>query len=291
MNPSHVQRIVNPRDVAGRVIVEIAKNAAMKLPAVRKIRARLGRTALPPGPEQLDRYVFQLFNAVNRNAGSVAGKSILEIGPGDNIVTGLAFLAAGAKSYTVLDRFPGAYTSPTAVRWYRLLADNWPNGPWPAHLVPERFPDGAPVFVRGLAVEIAGGTETYDVVCSYAVGEHVSDIHAFAALTRNALKPDGVAVHVIDFGGHQWNAYGDPFLFMKFPESIWNMMGSARGEPNRVRYSEYRQCFEQAGLSVKVASKRLCEFDPADPFVRQRANDSFLTTDAEFVLRVISRRT
>ncbi len=285
-NPTTTERIVSPLTVSMRVGIEIVKNMAMMVPAISKFRTKIGRTALPPAPDQLQRYVFDLVNSVMNYGREVAGKTILEIGPGDNLVTGLAFLAVGAKSYTAVDRFPGAYASDDARRWYHLLAENWPHGDWPQALDPGTFPDYPNVFSKDLAVEKArGALETYDIVCSFAVGEHVSNIDEFAQLTHNALAPEGVAVHAIDFGGHQWNRFGDPFLFMKFPESIWQMMGSARGEPNRVRFDEFKACFERAGLSVEVPFRLSCKPDPRDAWLKVRANENFLTTEAVFVLR------
>jgi SAM-dependent methyltransferase len=286
LNPTTTERVVSPLSVSATVAIEIAKNMAMSVPVITKLRTKMGRTSLPPEPGQLQRYVFDLLDSVMQFGGGVAGKSILEIGPGDNLVTGLAFLAAGAKSYTVVDRFPGAYGSDDARRWYRLLAENWPHGAWPASLDPDKFPDYPNISSKGLAVESASDAlETYDIVCSFAVGEHVSDIDEFARLTHNALTPGGVAVHVIDFGGHQWNRFGDPFLFLKFPESVWQMMGSARGEPNRVRFDAFKACFERAGLSVDVPFRLSCDIDPRDAWVKARADASFLTTEATFVLR------
>jgi SAM-dependent methyltransferase len=285
LNPTKTDRVVSPLSVSATVAKEIAKNMAMAIPAVSRMRTKMGRTSLPPEADQLQRYVFDLFDAVTRYGG-VAGKSVLEIGPGDNLVTGLAFLAAGAKSYTVVDRFPGPYASEDARRWYRLLAANWPHGDWPSTLDPDKFPDYPNVFSKGLAVEAAGAAlETYDVVCSFAVGEHVSDIDQFSALTAKSLAPGGVAVHAIDFGGHQWNRFGDPFLFLKFPESVWQLMGSARGEPNRVRFDDFKASFERAGLTVDVPFRLSVEADTSDKWVAARADASFLTSEAIFVLK------
>jgi SAM-dependent methyltransferase len=286
LNPTSTERVVSPLAVSATVVKEIGKNLLMTIPAVSRLRAKRGRTALPPEPDQLQRYVFDLFESVTTHSGNIAGKSVLEIGPGDNLVTGLAFMAAGAKSYTALDRFPGDYASDDARRWYRLLADHWSYGDWPVGLDPDRFPDHPAVFSKGHAVESAGGgLDRYDVVCSFAVGEHVSDIDQFARLTHDALSPGGVAVHVIDFGGHQWNRFGDPFLFLKFPDAVWQMMGSARGEPNRVRFDAFKSCFERAGLTVEVPFRLSCTFDASDKWVAQRADADFLTTEAIFILR------
>lgn len=285
LNPTSTERVVSPLEVSATVVKEIGKNLLMTIPAVSRLRAKRGRTALPPEPRELQRYVFDLFESVTGYAGGVAGKSVLEIGPGDNLVTGLAFIAAGAKSYTALDRFPGDYASEDARRWYRLLANHWPYGAWPAGLDPDRFPDHLAVFSKGDAVETVNGLDRYDVVCSFAVGEHVSNIDQFALLTYDALSPEGVAVHAIDFGGHQWNRFGDPFLFLKFPAAVWQMMGSARGEPNRVRFDAFKACFKRAGLSVEVPFRLSCTFDANDKWVAQRADADFLTTEAIFVLR------
>ena len=287
LNPATTERVTSPVAVSKTVVIKVAKNAAMAIPAIRRLRTRQGRTALPPEADQLQRYVYDLFDSVARySGGGVAGKSILEVGPGDNLVTGLAFLAAGAASYTVLDRFPGDYRSEDARRWYRLLAANWRNGAWPAAIDPDVFPDYPNVFTRGQAVEAAGDAlGRYDIVCSFAVGEHVSSIDEFARLTHDALAPGGVAIHAIDFGGHQWNRFGDPFLFLKFPEIVWQMMGSARGEPNRVRFAEFRAAFERAGLSVETPFRLSCQPDPRDDWVTRRADESFLTTEAIFVVR------
>ena len=104
------------------VFREMAKNVAMGIPAVRNARVARRRTALPLDASHLDRYAFPLLDLVTTHVGSVSGKTILEIGPGDHLASGLAFLAAGAKSYSALDRFPGAYESELSRRWYRLVA-------------------------------------------------------------------------------------------------------------------------------------------------------------------------
>jgi len=271
--------------VSAAVALEIVKNLMMKIPTVRSLRVRQARTALPPCAAELDRYAYQLLDSVEKYAGGVVGKSILEIGPGDNLVSGLAFLAAGARSYTVLDRFPGAYESETARHWYRLLAEHWPYGEWPAHLDPMRFPTANQVTVIRESVESAGVVGSFDVVCSYAVGEHVSDIDAFAQISRKAIGESGVGVHTIDFSGHWWDRFGDPFLFLKFPELIWRLMGSERGLPNRVRFDEFYGYFERNGLTVEVPNRVLCDVDPTDPWVAGRADDSFRTMAAVFVVR------
>jgi hypothetical protein len=127
-NPTTTERVVSPLSVSMRVIIEIVKNIGVMVPAISKLRTKIGRTALQAAPDQLQRYVFDLVNSIMNYGGDIADKSILEIGPGDILVTGIAFLPAGAKSYTAIDRFPSDYASDVARRWYRLVAENWPYG-------------------------------------------------------------------------------------------------------------------------------------------------------------------
>lgn len=271
-----------PRHVKRAVVGAMLKNLAMGIPIIRKRRVEAGRTAATaPQMEGLATYSYNLYDAVVENLGPVRGRSVLEFGPGDNILAGLVFLAAGASRYTALDRFPGPYGSPVARQWYRLLAADWPyrhpDLPWPADLDVDKFPDDPRVEVIPRGVEAVGNLSRFDIVCSYAVAEHVSDIEAFAEATRVAIGETGAAVHVIDFGGHEWNAHGDPFLFLKFPKWLWRLMGSNRGLPNRVRFDEYVACLRRHRLNVDVVDRRIAEFDPADQWVRKRATNDFLT--------------
>jgi hypothetical protein len=225
------------------------------------------------------------------HAGSVNGKTILEIGPGDHLASGLAFLAAGARSYAALDRFPGAYSSALSRRWYHLVAQTWshkyPHLRWPAHLDPDRFPDDADVTTFPMSVEAFNDTAKYDLVCSFAVGEHVSHVNAFAELHRRALSASGMGLHVIDFGGHQWDRPDDPYLFLRFPGPIWRAMGSNRGFPNRARFHEYFAAFAESGLSVDVVDRK--EFRTVDrrppSWVMRLPEESITIQEATFIVR------
>ncbi len=87
----------------------------------------------------------------------------------------------------------------------------------------------------GRAVEDVGDIGTFDVVCSFAVGEHVQSVPAFADLSSRATAPGGVAVHVVDFSGHQ---FADDEMHA-FSEWVWRAMGSNRGLPNRVPFEAF----------------------------------------------------
>jgi SAM-dependent methyltransferase len=207
--------------------------------------------------------VYPLRNLLNV-IGSVRGLNILEIGPGDFMTSGLALLAAGAQTYTVIDRFVGDYEKPEAKVWYRGIQDAWPrlfpDKVWPEYLRAEDCPEAYADRVKILTgtIEEATAPKQYDVVCSYQVGEHVDDVDAFARANSRFLKPGGVAVHRVDFGPHDcWAFYEDRLTFLRFPDWLWRLMGSNRGTPNRKRFHEVRTALEDAGLKVDVMGLEL----------------------------------
>ncbi len=208
---------------------------------------------------QLRRYAFQGLDVLHRTIGGLEGLSICEIGPGDFLTSGMAMLAAGAASYTAIDRFAGDYARPEAKEWYAGIKVSWaksyPNIQWPAWLESTHFPEAYPNRIKTweIPIESAANIGTFDIVCSFQVAEHVSDIEAFAKSTAALLDSDGLAVHRIDFGPHGvWLSYQDPLTFLRIPEPLWRAMGSARGAPNRRRIHEMEDAYKAVGLSVAL---------------------------------------
>lgn len=279
-------KTVKPISVAPKVCIEIAKNFAMKVPAISRLRTKLGRTAGAPNKDKLDRYAYNLVEKIQQHCGSLEGKTILEVGPGDHLTTGLAMLALGAKSYSVLDRFPGDYHGKTSVEWYQTLKRHWKYSRWPEDLDVNNWLDSDRVKIHNVSAEEFVPADKYDIVCSNVVGEHISDIRGFAKLNRDCIGKDGIGIHCIDFGGHQWDRYGDPFLFLRFPDFIWNLMGSARGEPNRVRFAPYVRYFKDAGLDVEAVDIKHFDFDGSDKWVADRMDESFSVHEATIMLRL-----
>jgi SAM-dependent methyltransferase len=242
---------------------DITKNLAMKSAFIRRWRLSRPRTGFSYNgtDTELENYGFFGLNLLLEHVGDVSGKDICEIGPGDNLASGFAMLAAGAASYTVIDRFPGNYTSDGAQSWYKGIEENWsrfyPEIPFGnGNLKAENFPEAYPQQVELIdqAIEDFEPTRRYDIVCSFQVAEHVSDINTFAANHSKLLKPGGVALHRVDFTAHDvWTGYRNPLTFLEFPDWLWNLTGTNRGAPNRRRHHEFCQAFEQAGLIYEAA--------------------------------------
>lgn len=274
------------------VCSEVAKNTLMASPQFRAWRLNRPRTFnLYMQPEEelerLERYSFFALRSLQGVLGSVKNLHIVELGPGDFMTSGLALLAAGAASYTVIDRFVSDYSKPEAKELYREVEKAWPGVfpeiPWPDYLKAEDFPEAYPDRVQVLPVPIeeVSTEKRYDVVCSYQVGEHVNSIEAFAEMNARLLAPNGVAVHRVDFGPHGcWCNYHDPLTFLRFPDWLWSLMGSNRGTPNRRRYHEFCAAFEKAGLQIEVIGQ---EFFQEERIERQKMGRKFRSMPADSV--------
>ncbi|MFT3745055.1 MAG: hypothetical protein QM785_12270 [Pyrinomonadaceae bacterium] len=246
-------------NIARDLISQIAKNLLMGSAALRNWRLKRPRTAVET--ENVDQFLkanaFASLDLLLQHAGDLTGRSVCEIGAGDYLTSGLSILGAGASRYGVIDRFPGDYFGETAKFWYSEIEKNWgrfyPGFPWT--LDAAGFPENATSNLEliGEPLETAQTRQQYDIVCSFQVGEHISDIDAFAEIHNRVLTENGIGLHRVDFGPHDvWFWYRDPGTFLRFSDKIWNMTGSNRGVPNRKRHHEFMAAFERANLDVEV---------------------------------------
>lgn len=282
---------------------EVGRNLGMAIGPIRDIRTRSPRAmpSQPPMPADIERYALMPLRAVQRLAGDFQGRDVLELGPGDNLVSGLAFVAAGARSYAAVERFASDFNGPRSRLWYRALRDSWqslmPDREWPDSYDPDSFPEAYADTVRAYtqAVEDFRPSTSYDFVCSFQVGEHVSDVGAFARLTAQALKPDGTAVHRIDFGPHgRWSSFADPLTFLRVPDRLWRIATSHRGMPNRLRCHDFIRAFEEEGLRVEIFDRTMIDAGTVDitrlpKSVASIPTESLLTLDAVFVCRKVQK--
>lgn len=285
--------------IARDLATQMAKSALMALPPVRRWRLRSVRTS--HDPNDLDQFLqenaFLGLNLLLDHDGEIGGKSVCEIGPGDFLSSGLSMLAAGASKYTALDRFQGNYDGEIAKDVYKKIAANWtryyPDIGWEPGIDAEKFPEDYAHLVRTIAepIETARVSEKFDIVCSFQVGEHVSDINAFAEAHNELLGPDAIGLHRVDFGPHDvWHGYRDPTTFLRFSDRIWRLTGSNRGIPNRRRHHEFLSAFEKANLEVDVLlmehfDEELVDHSKLDKQFRSMPKDSVLVKTAIYRLK------
>jgi SAM-dependent methyltransferase len=215
---------------------EIAANLAMGIPAVRSARLRRNRTMVADPVEQAAR-VREQFAFFASAIGPFEGKTIVEVGPGDSIALAPLFIGAGAKKYIAIDRFLGDVYGDSATQIYRALS----AGEWQKD-----------VELHACSIEDAFAISA-DVIVSYNALEHLGDLgRAFKNMAR-MLEPGAVMAHRIDYGPHDvWERCENKLEFLSFPDWLWNLMGSNRGYPNRLRHDAVLALLHDAGFSTKA---------------------------------------
>jgi len=279
---------------------ETAKNVLMGNAAFQKWRAKRPRAGayFTGSDEELERYAFLGLNLIKKYVGDIKGKSVCEIGAGDYLTSGFSMLAAGASHYAVIDRFPGDYTGEIAKRWYQGIEDNWsktyPEIVWASDIKAADFPENYADRLELIAqpIETAATENKFDIVCSFQVGEHISDIDAFVEMNKRLLeKPNGAALHRVDFGPHDsWFQYRDPMTFLRFSDSAWNLTGSNRGTPNRFRHHQFMEAFDRAGFSVEIVfsekfEREKVDFSRLDRKFKAMPSESIMVGTAIYLLR------
>lgn len=285
-------------NIAKDLAVQIAKNLLMGSAAVRRWRLKRPKTSTNYSDTKdfLKSYAFGSLDLLLEHVGDLKGKSVCEIGPGDYLTSGLSILTAGASRYCVIDRFPGDYFGGAAKDWYSEIEKNWnqfyPNLPWNQTLTANHFPENAQERLEliGEPLETATTSQKYDLICSFQVGEHLTDIDAFAEVHNRILNDGGIGLHRVDFGPHDcWFYYRDPGVFMTFSDRVWELTGSNRGVPNRKRHHEFLDAFERAALNVDVLfidyfDKSLMDLEKLNWKFLRMPMDSVLTGTAVYRL-------
>lgn len=192
-------------------------------------------------------------------AGYFAGTTVIEYGPGDFPGVAVLMLVAGAHKVYAVDRFAMVRLSEKNVGvWHALVAAmddaqkqrarsllNDPSHP------AEGFKrEHIEYVVR--AHGFSGLQAQADLVISRAVLEHVDDLPGTFADMRAALKPGGVAMHLVDLKSHGLHR-SNPLDFLEWPNWLWSLMYSHKGVPNRWRLDYYRRIVQAlAVLEVRL---------------------------------------
>jgi len=240
---------------------------AMMFPLTRKWRSRYRPTAIlrrDMAEAELVEYGFSAFEMLLKHvpSPSLQGATVVEIGPGDNVVTGIPLFAFGAAAYHAIDPFMGNVDSETAHRLYARVAEELPKR-WgiarEAVTDPSCYPRalvGSRVFLYRKGIEeyrsfnLAG---VADLVFSRGVGQSVASPESFAQASYDLLKPGGMAIHLILFGPTGcWCRYPNPLTFLTVNGALWKMTASHRGASNRVRCEEFGSLFVNSGFGVTM---------------------------------------
>ena len=188
----------------------------------------------------------------------LAGLTLLELGPGDGIATGLLASALGAERTYLVD--VGGFASRSVADYQGMLAGWRARGLKTEHL--ERCTSFEELCAAGRTTYLTGGLASLraipgasvDVQLSNAVLEHVrlAQFDSTLAELRRVLKPGGFARHAVDLKDH----LGGRLEHLRFPERRWESPLFARSGfyTNRIRFEEMQARFRAAGFDASVSS-------------------------------------
>jgi hypothetical protein len=189
--------------------------------------------------------------------GYLAGKVVLEYGPGDMPGVALLMRAHGAAKVYCVDRFP--MLSLTArnreiVRLMRHGLNEQRAVAFDASFATAGDPDSGLHKARIEYLVTPSGLShleaAADLIVSRAVLEHVNDLPATFADMQRALRPAAKAVHQVDLKSHGLHRH-NRLDFLTWSSGMWGLMYSHKGVPNRWRIDRYREILEQTGLAVE----------------------------------------
>ena len=224
-----------------------------RLPVPFSIWRRIG--IFRPGEMNSSAYALRVFKTHFKRF-PLAGKTVLELGPGDSIATGLLAHLHDAAETVLVDQAALAISKPAV---YEAMLDDWAGAGLPVSSL-----RGCATFdelcTRSRTRYMVGGLESLaslptasvDFGFSASVLEHVR----FAEFTqvldqlRRVLRPGGTYSHSVDLRDHLGGALNN----LRFSPRVWesHTMASSGFYTNRIRYRQMIAAFERAGFAVDV---------------------------------------
>jgi SAM-dependent methyltransferase len=234
-----------------------AKIALSRLPVSRHVWRRLGifRHGTMDDPASALGVYSRHFRWFDPDR-SREGYTVLEIGPGDSIASGLlTALHGGARTFLV-DKADDVSRDMAVYR--NMLAVFRERGFDTRHLEDCRdFEDlcrrsGTVYLTDGIASLRSIPARSVDFIFSNAVLEHVPrpDFASLIAETKRLLGSEGICSHGVDLRDHLAEGLNN----LRFSDRMWEspLMARSGFYTNRIRYREMLGIFAEAGFHVNV---------------------------------------
>lgn len=212
--------------------------------------------------EYIRRVYEDYFRYGSEHEDGLAGKRILEIGPGDSVGLALLLAAAGAEQVVGVDAFDSVRDEAYHRQVVRALRATVPPAARPrfdeacdpdsGRLNPDRV-----LSVTGVRLEEAEsklGRESFDWIVSRAVLEETRNAGESMRVIDRLLRPGGAMTHKIDlrdyglFSGRGFH----PLESYTIPAWIYPWMSNHSWIPNRAPLSAYRNALEDLGYEVGI---------------------------------------
>ncbi len=271
-----------------------AKLILSRLPFGYSVWRRLG--LFRHGDMDTSEYAIRVFNSHLEKSGlrnQLAGKTVLELGPGDSIASAIIAAAHGARAIIVDE---GRYVREDITPYLDLQSVLTEKGLSATDLSGCR--DIEEILDRCSAIYMTEGLEslrkiedgTVDLIFSQAVLEHVRKPQFLETIRecRRILRPDGICSHQVDLRDHLAGALNN----LRFSERVWESEFFARSGfyTNRIRQRQMLDLFNRAGFTVDCSGVQRWDAMPTprvklDDAFRGLPDDDLLVSVFDVVLR------
>lgn len=205
--------------------------------------------------ESLNSYFDIMAGALEKHGFKIAGKRIMELGPGNSYINAYNLLRSGAREVVLVDKFP-RYTETARQKSYIKDEIDYYKS---KHRVKNfDYVDEATCCLNPECIAFIAGDlcecdfdGKVDLIYSIAVLHHIKGLDRYIRRMHELLNPGGMMFHVIDLKD-KLHFFGNPFLFYKYSDFTWEhfLTDDAVTYTNRVRYGEYREMFAASGFEV-----------------------------------------
>jgi SAM-dependent methyltransferase len=232
--------------------------------------------------------VFERHFKSSMISGGLIGKTLLELGPGDGIASGLLASIFGADQTILVDT--GDYVIRDIHPYHVMLAEwqkqGMDTGPLQScKSFDQLCRESRTTYLTGGLASLASiESSSVDIQFSNSVLQHVRRAHFDATLRelRRVLRVDGHASHEVDLRDH----LGGGLNNLRFSDRIWEstLFSNSGFYTNRIRYSEMLQAFKSAGFRVEVTKEQRW---PILPIARELISPRFQAlTDEDLMISV-----
>lgn len=197
---------------------------------------------------------------------SLAGKNILELGPGSDLGIGIYLLSKGCAKYNACDVHDIMKSTPESFYEVFFKTLEGMGSKVDIAFLKKQLNEaraGRPsqlnyVVRQDFDILSAFGKNTIDLVFSQAAFEHFDDIDATVSRLSAACRPGAILTVLVDLKTHsRWIRDKDPNNIYRYPKWIYDAFWF-RGIPNRVRPFQYKEALLRHGwtdVSVTPVTK------------------------------------
>ncbi len=240
--------------------------------------------------ESLNSYFDIMAGALKKHKFKIAGKTILELGPGNSYINAYNFLGNGAREVILVDKFPRYSDTARQKSYIKDEIDYYKskNKVKKFEYVDEAtfcLNPGCVTFIAGDLCDCAFDGKV-DLIYSIAVLHHIKELNRYMQRMNQLLNPGGMMFHVIDLKD-KFHFFGNPFLFYKYSDFTWEhlLTDDAVTYTNRVRYGEYLDMFAASGFELVWEDTISHDIPPFRVNKKFAGRDDLHIGDARFLLR------